>query len=83
LQFKRADIAWGNLFADDSKTPYVSFSLWHTLDSFCVVVPKRKNYPKIMSLILPFDWYVWIGLTVSISMFLLVLALYATVHQEK
>jgi hypothetical protein len=83
LQFGRADIAWGNLIVDRSRLSFMGFSTWHTLDSFCVLVPKQKDYPKIIALVLPFDKYVWIGVIISIAMFICALAIYAAVHEQK
>ena len=59
LFHERRDIGWGNLFDTLDRHEIMSFSEWYSLDTVCALVPKTNSYPKIRSLILPFDDYIW------------------------
>ena len=83
LQFERADIVWGNLFFTPSRTKIMGFTDWHTMDRYCVLVKEPGYYSKIVSLVLPFDQYTWMGVVFSIVALFSFFMMYAWLHIDR
>ena len=59
VQFRRADIAWGNLFIIPERAGYMEFTNWYSIDEACIMLPKPGTYPNILAATRPFPPVLW------------------------
>ncbi len=59
LQHGRVDVGWANLYKIHSRSQFMDFTVWYWMTENCALTEKSKPYPKIMALLLIFDWRMW------------------------